>query len=99
LTGVPTAPTAAANTNSTQLATTEFVASGLALKAPLVSPAFTGQPTGVFGYSPAKNVLALGSANDVPGTMIYDEDGDVFYFCVKRAGGKGVWKKLVPLAV
>jgi len=88
---------------ATALANDENVAGALAttvgLKAPLASPAFTGQPTGVFGYSPAKNVLALGSANDVPGTMIYDEDGDVFYFCVKRAGGKGVWKKLVPLAV
>jgi hypothetical protein len=42
LTGVPTAPTAAALTNTTQIATTAFV---LASSAPLASPAFTGTPT------------------------------------------------------
>lgn len=56
LTGTPTAPTAAALTNTTQLATTAFVtaadavvsaatASSLALKAPLASPALTGVPS------------------------------------------------------
>jgi hypothetical protein len=52
LTGVPTAPTAAALTNTTQLATTAFVdaarvvlAAADALKAPLASPALTGVPT------------------------------------------------------
>jgi hypothetical protein len=51
-TGAPTGPTAAAGTNSTQLATTAFVeavrailAAADALKAPLASPAFTGNPT------------------------------------------------------
>ena len=42
--GTPTAPTAAAGTNTTQLATTAFVTAGLAPKAPLASPAFTGTP-------------------------------------------------------
>jgi hypothetical protein len=43
LTGIPTAPTAAAGTNTDQLATTAFV---LAVGgAPLVSPNFTGNPT------------------------------------------------------
>jgi len=51
-TGVPTAPTALANTNTDQIATTKFVASGLALKAdasalelkaPKAAPTFTGQ--------------------------------------------------------
>ena len=42
LTGTPTAPTATAGTNSTQLATTSFVATSFA---PLVSPALTGTPT------------------------------------------------------
>lgn len=41
-TGVPAAPTAAPGTNTTQLATTAFVAAGLA--ALLVSPTFTGTP-------------------------------------------------------
>lgn len=52
LTGTPTAPTPAAGTNSTQIATTAFVAavkasldSTSALKAPLASPALTGTPT------------------------------------------------------
>jgi hypothetical protein len=41
LTGPPTAPTAPAGTNTTQLATTAYVASN----APLASPALTGTPT------------------------------------------------------
>ncbi|WP_169834356.1 hypothetical protein [Paenibacillus donghaensis] len=52
LTGTPTAPTASAGNNSTQLATTAFVeavrgilAAADALKAPLASPALTGNPT------------------------------------------------------
>lgn len=58
LTGTPTAPTASGGTNTTQVATTAFVAavtipesqvtnltSDLALKAPLASPALTGTPT------------------------------------------------------
>jgi hypothetical protein len=48
-TGVPTAPTAAVTTNTTQLATTAFVnaeiANDTANLAPLASPAFTGVPT------------------------------------------------------
>lgn len=42
LTGTPTAPTASAGTNTTQVATTAFV---LANSAPLASPALTGTPT------------------------------------------------------
>ena len=52
LTGTPTAPTAIAGTNTTQLATTAFVDAARvilvaadALKAPLASPALTGTPT------------------------------------------------------
>lgn len=44
-TGVPSAPTAAAGTNTTQLATTAFVAALGALKANLASPTFTGTPS------------------------------------------------------
>ena len=43
-TGTPAAPTAAAGTNTTQLATTAFVAALGALKANLASPTFTGTP-------------------------------------------------------
>lgn len=45
LTGTPTAPTAAPGTNTTQIATTAFVAALGALKADLASPALTGTPT------------------------------------------------------
>lgn len=45
LTGVPTAPTAAALNNSTQIATTAYVDTANTLKAPLASPALTGVPT------------------------------------------------------
>lgn len=41
-TGTPTAPTAAPGTNTTQIATTAFVATSFA---PLASPALTGDPT------------------------------------------------------
>jgi hypothetical protein len=95
-TGVPKADTAATGTSTTQLATTAFVASGLALKAPLASPAFTGQPTGVFSFI---QTLEYGSSSDVPGTIVYSDSDATFYFCVKRADGIGVWKKLKPLAV
>ena len=44
-TGVPTAPTAAAGTNTTQVATTAYADTGGASKADLASPAFTGVPT------------------------------------------------------
>jgi phage-related tail protein len=44
-TGVPAAPTAAALTSTTQLATTAFVTVADALKANLASPTFTGTVT------------------------------------------------------
>ena len=44
-TGTPSGPTAAAGTNTTQLATTAFVTGTLSTYAPLASPAFTGTPT------------------------------------------------------
>lgn len=44
LTGTPAAPTAAANTNTTQIATTAYVVTALGSYAPLASPTFTGTP-------------------------------------------------------
>jgi len=44
-TAVPNAPTAAAGTSTTQIATTDFVTTADNLKAPLASPTFTGTPT------------------------------------------------------
>lgn len=43
--GVPTAPTPSAGTNTLQLANTAFVQAAVSPKAPLASPAFTGMPT------------------------------------------------------
>jgi hypothetical protein len=45
LTGTPTAPTAAAATNTTQIATTAFVEGEISPLAPIASPALTGTPT------------------------------------------------------
>ena len=49
LTGTPAAPTAAASTNSTQIATAAFtqaaITAGITAKAPLASPSLTGTPT------------------------------------------------------
>tara|TARA_R100000655_G_scaffold50511_1_gene88091 strand:- start:543 stop:1412 length:870 start_codon:yes stop_codon:yes gene_type:complete len=46
-TGTPAAPTAAANTNTTQIATTAYVQSELGDYATLAAPALTGNATGV----------------------------------------------------
>ena len=46
-TGTPAAPTAAANTNTTQIATTAYVQTELGDYAPLASPALTGTATAV----------------------------------------------------
>lgn len=60
-TGVPAAPTAAAATNTTQLATTAFVQGEIAAKAPLASPVFTGTVD-----SPAYKVGGVAGANFGP---------------------------------
>jgi 6-phosphogluconolactonase (cycloisomerase 2 family) len=44
-TGTPAAPTQTQGDNSTKLATTAYVDTGLGSKAPLANPAFTGTPT------------------------------------------------------
>ena len=46
-TGTPAAPTAAANTNTTQIATTAYVQSELGDYATLTAPALTGNATAV----------------------------------------------------
>jgi hypothetical protein len=45
LTGIPSTPTAAPGTDTTQIATTAFVIAEIATKAPLASPNLTGIPT------------------------------------------------------
>ncbi|NDB59621.1 hypothetical protein EB001_14410 [bacterium] len=75
LTGTPTAPTAGSGTNTTQIATTEFVQTALNLKANLASPTFTGTvtlPSVSFTSTPASGTgtpLAInGSGNLITAT-------------------------------
>lgn len=78
LTGVPTAPTAIAGTNTTQIATTAFTAANFAA---LVSPAFTGTPSaptaavGTNTTQVATTAFALAVAGgyvaDAIGTYVY----------------------------
>jgi hypothetical protein len=71
-TGTPTAPTASAGNNSTQLATTAYVDVGLALKSNIASPTFTGiplAPTAAVNTSTtqlATTQFVLGQAATVP---------------------------------
>ena len=78
-TGIPTAPTAATGTNTTQLATTEFTTAAitkfntdvLSLKAPLANPTFTGtvaMPASVTGLT--ATMVNLGNVdNESKATM------------------------------
>ena len=55
LTGIPSAPTAAAGTDTTQIATTQYVRSEIASKAPINNPTFTGTVGGI-----TKTTVGLG---------------------------------------
>jgi uncharacterized protein YjbI with pentapeptide repeats len=76
-TGVPAAPTAAAGTNTTQLATTAFVTAADNLKANLSGATFTGVVTGV---SPtAAGSIGFRRATISTSTPSGGLDGDVWY--------------------
>lgn len=62
LTGTPTAPTAAAGTNTTQIATTAFVTDGLAAKASTANPALTGQAS-ITGTVPGYMMVESDASN------------------------------------
>jgi hypothetical protein len=89
LTGVPTAPTAGPGTNTTQLATTEFVTIVDLLKAPIASPTFTGTVT-----TPALVISTVstptGSAD--PSGVIGEIRIDATYLYVKTAAG---WRRIL----
>ena len=86
LTGTPTAPTAAVDTNTTQLATTAYVIGQSYLKtttaastyAPLASPGLTGVPTAPTAAANtnttqlATTAFVLGQANSTAGTIAMD---------------------------
>lgn len=83
-TGIPTGPTAAPGTNTTQLATTAFVQAELGGFAPLASPHFTGTPLGTTAspgdtstklattafVNPAGTVLAASGSYHTPSGLI-----------------------------
>ena len=71
-TGVPAAPTAAPGVNTTQLATTAFVAAAVAPLAPIASPTFTGTVTGVAltlsgVLTTTGNIVSTGGTNSFAG--------------------------------
>lgn len=74
-TGTPTAPTAAQGTNTTQIATTEFVnaeiAADTAAKAPLADPTFTGVPAAPTA-APGTNTTQLATTQFVNAEIAAD---------------------------
>ena len=66
-TGVPAAPTAAADTNTTQIATTAYVQTELGDFAPKAAPAFTGTATGV-NLTLSGNLTVNGTTTTVAST-------------------------------
>ncbi len=87
LTGVPTAPTAAAGTNTTQLATTAFAGAAVAVEttraetaeallAPLASPTFTGTATApTFTGALTGNATTATTAGNVTGIVAVANGG------------------------
>lgn len=80
-TGTPSAPTAAAGTNTTQIATTSFVMTADSLKADIASPTFTGTVTSpkfvasgsqAIGEYRLRNIIV---STTTPGT---GNDGDIW---------------------
>jgi hypothetical protein len=69
-TGTPTAPTATAGTNTTQIATTAFVTTADNLKANIASPTFTGTITSTGG------IMELGAGRAVDGYAYIDLVGE-----------------------
>lgn len=75
LSGIPTAPTATANTNTDQIATTKYVDTADALKANLASPDFSGTPLSITAAVDtntrqiATTAFVLGQAADTTSPM------------------------------
>jgi len=97
-TGVPAAPTAAADTNTTQIATTAYVvgngylkASGGTLTGNLAAVAGTTTMTNGFFYIPAAAGAPTGVPTSITGTvpMYYDSTNNNFYVY------NGAWKKVL----
>ena len=76
LTGTPAAPTASANTSTTQIATTAFVMTELGDYAPLAAPAFTGTATGV-NLTLSGNLTVNGTTTTIDTTTLQVEDKNI----------------------
>lgn len=69
-TGVPAAPTAGSGTNTTQIATTAFVATAVTSKANIASPSFTGIPIVTGDGSSADGQIQLNCSQNSHGVKI-----------------------------
>lgn len=105
LTGIPTAPTATANTNTTQLATTAFVTTADNLKANLDSPTFTGTVTsskinlnGLQTVNTTGNQIQIHAGSSNAPTVIHRADGSNYYLLLSNTGisPSGTWNSLRP---
>ena len=76
LTGTPAAPTASANTSTTQIATTAFVMTELGDYAPLAAPAFTGTATGV-NLTLSGNLTVNGTTTTIDTTNLEVTDKNI----------------------
>jgi hypothetical protein len=72
LTGTPTAPTATAGTNTTQIASTAYVQTALGSYAPLSNPVFTGT---IGGGSASISLGGMASFSSIQGTPIGTTSG------------------------
>lgn len=84
-TGNPTAPTQAAGSNNTRLATCAFVQGELALYAPLADPSFTGLASAAGGYratgltnAASGSGLELGYSSSIGYVTAYDRTAGAF---------------------
>ena len=75
-TGTPAAPTAAANTNTTQIATTAYVQGELTDMAPKASPALTGTATGV-NLTLSGNLTVNGTTTTINSTTLAVDDKNI----------------------
>jgi hypothetical protein len=106
-TGVPTAPTALATTNTTQIATTEYVKNVVYPLAPLASPALTGVPTAPTAASGTNTTqlattafvtTAIGSGAAVFGALTDQKANRVIGTTYTNSGGTARYITVVLIA-
>jgi hypothetical protein len=95
LTGIPTAPTATAGTNTTQIATTAFVAALGSLKANLASPTFTGTPLAPTA-SAGTNTTQLATTAFVTAALTSKQD-NLGFTAVQQGTGPGQLTNIIKM--